>query len=86
MKFIKGKYERNLRTHENITDYFDVNIGDYYLQYDYPNSFLVDLCQLQYSDSYYKLDDDDKIDISAYNVDFVDSVVVKTFDRDYVKN
>lgn len=42
MKLIKGDYERILRNHETLWNK-NYNIGDYYLQYDYPNNFLVDL-------------------------------------------
>lgn len=85
MKFIKGIYERNLRTHESIQDY-DYEIGDYYLQYDYPNSYLVDLCQVRYNQKYYELEDEEKADVSIYDTEFVDNEVIKTFNNDYVKN
>ena len=45
MKIIKGIYERILRTHESVTDY-DYKVGDYYLQYDFSNNFIVNLYQI----------------------------------------
>lgn len=45
MKMIKGIYERVLRTHESVTDY-DYKVGDYYLQYDFSNNFIVNLYQI----------------------------------------
>ena len=42
MKMIKGNYEKILRQHESIEN-FDYVKGDFFLRYQYPNNFLVDL-------------------------------------------
>ena len=49
MKFIKGKYEKCLRTHENIKDY-KYNENDYFLQHE--QNFLVTLYQVVFNNDY----------------------------------
>ena len=61
MKLIKGKYERMLRSHENIEDYF-FNIGDYYLQDE--KDFTVSLNVIKLDENYTKKEVDE---IGYYN-------------------
>ena len=61
MKLIKGKYERILRSHENIENYF-FNIGDYYLQDE--NNFTVSLNLIKLDNSYTK---EDAEELGYYN-------------------
>ncbi len=58
MKFIKGKYEKILRNHENVRDY-NYEIGDYFLQYE--DGFLVSLNQIIFNEDW---KDEDLKDIS----------------------
>ena len=51
MKLIKGTYERMLRSHECIEDYF-FNIGDYYLQDE--KDFTVSLNVIKLDENYTK--------------------------------
>lgn len=58
MKFIKGKYEKALKEHENIRDY-DYNVGDYFLQKE--RGFIVSLNQIIFDKNW---ENEDLTDIS----------------------
>lgn len=55
MKLIRGSYEKILRSHESFRNK-DYNVGDYFLKYQYPNNFLVDI---------YVIDEDEEIGIDT---------------------
>ena len=63
MKLIKGNYERILKNHEGFGNK-NYNIGDYFLKYQYPNNFLVDI---------YKIIEDENEEIDT---DFITTISV----------
>ena len=67
MKFIKGSYERILRNHEEIRRK-EYNNGDYFLKYDYPNNFLVNLCIVKCNDDEVDIEVIKKYDVNTAKI------------------
>lgn len=78
MKFIKGKYEKCFRTHENIRDY-KYNENDYFLQHE--SNFLVTLYQVVFN---YDFINEDISELSKN--EYLTVKKIATFSENEVKN
>lgn len=78
MKFIRGKYEKILKNHENIRDY-KYNENDYFLQHE--RNFLVTLYQVVFDNDFI---DEDITDLSKN--DYLTIKKITSFNENDAKN
>lgn len=78
MKFIKGKYEKILKQHENIREY-KYNENDYFLQHE--RNFIVSLYQVVFDNDFI---DEDITDLSKN--DYLTIKKIASFNENDAKN